>query len=86
MEKDERKGRRVNWKGRMREEKKIELLSLRNASITDSHIQIDQRATTQDSTVKQTAQMCTSAVYYMSMLYLHNVIFHTDIIGCDRLK
>jgi len=66
----------------MREEKKIELLSLRNAAITDSHIQIDQQATTQDSTVKQTAQMCTSAVYYMGMLYLHNVIFMAAL--CNR--
>jgi len=27
-----------------------------------------------------------SAVYYMDVLYLHNDIFLTDIIGCDRLK
>jgi len=30
--------------------------------------------------------MCNSAVYYMGMLYLHNDIFLTDIIGYDRLN
>jgi len=30
--------------------------------------------------------MCNSAIYYMGMLYLHNDIFLTDIIGCDWLK
>ena len=29
---------------------------------------------------------CNSAVYYTDMLYLHNDIFVTDIIGYDRLK
>ena len=28
---------------------------------------------------------CNSAVYYMGMLYLHNDIYLTDIVGCDRL-